>query len=147
MACIHQHSYCQCLVAIWHVSTALALGSLITGCSGDSGPKRYELSGEAKVEGQPIPVGYITFTPDTKAGNSGSGTHAEIKDGRYRTEPDRGTVGGPHVVSVSGFDGKKIQHGPELNPMGKPLFPDTSFHVDLPKEASTKDFEVRKNRK
>ena len=147
MVGIHQHSYCQRLVGIWRVAAALALWSLITGCGGDSGPKRYELSGEATVEGQPIPVGYIMFTPDTKAGNRGPGTHAEIKEGRYRTEPDRGTAGGPHVVVVSGFDGKPFQEGPQINSMGKPLFADASFHVDLPNEASTKDFEVREDGK
>ena len=114
------------------------------GCGSDDGPPRYDLSGTVTHNGQPVPAGYILFAPDTSEGNTGSGAQADIKDGRYQTPPGQGTVGGPHVVTISGFDGQAFQDGPVQNPSGKPLFANYETRADLPKESATHGFSVPK---
>ena len=108
------------------------------GCGSDGGPTRYDLSGKVTYNGQPVRAGYILFSPDT----SGPGAQAGIKDGRYQTPAGQGTIGGPHVVTISGFDGVAFEDGPVKNPMGKRLFTSCQVKADLPKEAGTHDFSV-----
>jgi len=122
---------------------------LLAGCGGGE-PPRFELSGTVTYDGQPVPAGFIVFEPDAAAGNSGPGAQADIHDGKYRTLPGRGTIGGPHVVSVFGFDGIPYQpdedvDGPAIpNPMGKPLFGTATIRVDLPKQTAVHDIVVPK---
>jgi hypothetical protein len=121
---------------------------MLSGC-GESGPPRYEVSGTVVVDGRPVPVGYIVFTPDAAAGNSGPGGQADIRDGKYNTQLGRGTIGGPHAASIFGFDGKpyvtsRTAEGAITNPMGHPLFPYYTVKLDLPKKASTFDFTIPK---
>lgn len=134
-------------MSLWEVAwrnVPCALGMMCcliaacTGC-GDSGPPRYNLSGKVTYGGQPIPKGSITFMPDSTLGNSGMAASVEISDGEFDTSRrDQGHVGGPHVVKITGLDGKA---SPEF-PNGVPMFPDFEIKIDLPKEESTKDFEV-----
>lgn len=116
------------------------------GCGRASGPARYDLSGAITYDGRPVPAGYIVFAPDMAKGNDGPGANAEIRNGVYQTRPGQGTVGGPHVATVSGFDGKKVQDSPLANPMGKPLFHDMQIAVDIPKQPSTHDFVIPKGK-
>ena len=121
----------------------IALALLVpAGCGSDGGPPRYDLSGEVTYDGLPLPAGYIVFAPDQAQGNSGPGAQADIKDGRYQTPAGQGTIGGPHQVTISGFDGQAFQDGPVTNPMGKPLFSSYQVKADLPKEQGTRDFAV-----
>jgi hypothetical protein len=115
---------------------------LAAGCGGPDGPPRYDLSGTVKFNGRPVPAGYIVFEPDTSQGNAGPGTQADIRDGHYETPPEQGTIGGPHVITISGFDGVAFEDGPMRNPLGRPLFASFQTTEDLPKEAATKDFTV-----
>lgn len=123
-------------------STALALlasiVALLAGCS--SGERTYNLSGAVTYKGKPVPAGHIVFEPDTKTGNNGGPGFAKIKDGRYDTRvlEGRGTVGGPHLVTIYGLDG--IPKGELLN--GTPIFPEYMTTADLPKQDGQKDFEV-----
>ena len=110
----------------------------LNGCGGPKGPARFDLSGSVTHSGKPVPVGYLNFTPDKANGNSGPGTHANIVSGQYRTPPDRGPVGGPHVVTINGFDG--VAQG--TNPLGTRLFAPVQVKVDLPKQSGTHDFVV-----
>ena len=112
------------------------------GCGSDGGPTRYDLSGKVTYNGQPVPAGYILFAPDTSQGNKGPGAQADIQDGRYQTPAGQGAIGGPHVVTISGFDGVAFEDGPVKNPMGKRLFASYQTKTDLPKEAGTQDFTV-----
>ena len=114
----------------------------VAGCggSGDSGPPRYILTGTVTFKGQPVPKGFIQFTPDASKGNSGPASGAPIVDGKFTTE--RGTIGGPHRVQVTGMDGvKTVESGEEL-PDGKRLFRPWEFVADLPKETMTVNYEV-----
>ena len=112
------------------------------GCHRNSGPARYDLSGSVTYAGKPVPAGQILFVPDASKGNDGPGTAADIRNGRYQTEPGQGTIGGAHVVSIFGLDGKPIPYGGVMNPTGSPLFPEYKTQVDLPRQASTQDFTV-----
>ena len=113
-----------------------------SGCNRNAGPARYNLTGTITYGGKPIPAGYILFAPDTSKGNDGPGADAEIKDGVYRMRPNEGTVGGPHIATISGFDGVSFQRGLTLNPMGLPIFSSVQVSVDLPKAAATHDFAI-----
>jgi hypothetical protein len=127
------------------LSRAIVCAALcgLAGC-GEQGPPRYDLSGAVTWEGQPVPRGYIVFTPDNAAGNVGPGTQADIVDGRYQTAKGEGTIGGPHTVTISGSDGQPYQDGPVTNPNGRTLFSDLKQTVDLPKSAGERDFSLTK---
>jgi hypothetical protein len=143
-----------CVAAFLPVLVALA------GCS-RSGPTRFDLSGTVTYDGKPVPVGFIVLNPDVaggrglgssakSAGNPGPGAQADIRDGKYQTRLGQGTIGGPHVASIFGFDGKPYetakdpQGNPITNPMGKPLFKTAAIKADLPKQTSVFDFVVPK---
>lgn len=127
------HILCLCV---------LAMIAFSVGCNRTTGPARYEVSGSITYEGKPVPAGSIIFAPDKSKGNDGPGASAEIKDGVYRTRAGQGSVGGPHVATVSGFDGVPYQSGPMTNPMGKPLFTNVQINLDLPKQTATQDIVV-----
>lgn len=120
----------------------VAVVALTVGCGRTTGPARYDLAGTITYDGKPVPAGSIVFAPDTSKGNDGPGASADIKDGVYRLGPGRGTIGGPHVARISGFDGKPIQDGPIVNPMGKPLFANVQISIDLPKQAATHNIAI-----
>jgi hypothetical protein len=77
-----------------------------------------------------VPAGTITFTPDSVKGNSGPQGFARIIDGRYTTaaRDGKGTVGGPHLVTVWGFDGIEPT---ETDPNGQRLFAEFQTARDL----------------
>lgn len=109
---------------------------LLGGCySGDS---FVHLTGTVTYNGKPVPAGTLTFSPDTSQGNSGHGSMAVIRDGKYSTRESLGLVGGPHVVRIEGFDG--IPNGDNLD--GRALFRPYEKPFDLPKESGQFDFAV-----
>lgn len=121
------------------VVSAVFVCALSAGCGGDDGPPRSDISGTVTFKGQPVPVGKIFFEPDTAKGNAGPQAFADIKDGEYSTaETGKGMVGGPHLVRISGWDGKASGD----MTMGNSIFVDYRTEVDLPKEASVQDFLV-----
>ena len=112
------------------------------GC-GSSEPARFDVSGTVQFDGAPVPAGYIVFEPDTTQGNRGPGAGAKIVQGRFATAPDKGVVGGPHIVRIHGTDGVAVElPGEGLNPAGTPLFPDYETRVDFPQTVATHDFVV-----
>lgn len=134
-----QHNCITCLVAVIVLANLL----VFTGC-GNEGIPKYGLSGQVTYDGKPVPKGYLRFAPDKKKGNSGPGSSATIIDGHYETMTDRGTVAGPHIVSILGTDGisYKTDDG-VLIPIGRPLFPEFKASIDIPKEAgAVHDFDI-----
>ena len=122
------------------LSLACAVALVISGC-GPSGPPRYKVSGKATCGGQAIPAGQIVFEPDASASNHGPLGLAVIKDGKYETLPEEGAVGGPQLVRILGYDGKPPPAWPG-SPFGRPICDPYETKVDLPKEATTVDFDV-----
>jgi hypothetical protein len=128
-----------CLVAL------LALA----GCGRKAtGPPRFDLSGKVTYGGKPVPRGFIVFNPDVAAGNKGPGAQADIRDGQYQTAPGQGTIGGPHIVNISGTDGVAyevvIGSRREEIPVGKPLFQNVQLKIDIPKQTAVQDLVVPK---
>jgi len=124
------------------VSAFAAVIVLAAGCGGgEEGPPRFNIAGTVTHKGNPVPHGFIQFRPDGSKGNSGPAGSATIVDGKFDTSTSgQGTIGGPHNVVVSGFDGQADLDN-EL-PFGKQLFADHKSELDLPKEAHQFDFKV-----
>lgn len=140
---------CRGRASSWKSRELALVGSVwgilfgLVGCGGGGGIARYDLAGEVRYDGKPVPQGYLQFAPDRKQGNTGPGTSATIKEGRYQTIGELGIIGGPHVVKITGTDGipYKTEEGLKI-PIGRAIFPEYEVRVDFPKEASTHDFEV-----
>lgn len=115
---------------------------LLLGCGG--GDKGHRVSGKVTFKGQPLPAGRIYFMPDSKQGNKGATGFADVKSGAYDTASGgRGSAGGPMIVKIEGWDPSqqvKSEKTHESSP--KVLFPPYQTNVDLPKEDTTKDFDV-----
>lgn len=110
------------------------------GCGGGD-PQRFDVSGRVAFRGQPVPAGTIIFEPDAMKGNDGPQGVAAIANGVFNTaQGGRGTVGGPHMVTILGCDGVNIT---ETSPQGQPLFEPFITSVDLPTKTAQLDFHVR----
>lgn len=117
----------------------LALAAIVAaaGC-GPGGPKRYSLSGQITFDGNPVPMGDISFDP-VEPGIGGG--FAPIKDGRFDTNVEgRGHLGGSHRVHIVGFKGWVDPDDPDKGAI--PMFPPYETTIDLPTKGSTMDFEV-----
>lgn len=125
------------VIGIWTLAICCAIGC------GKKATDRFDLKGKVTYKGQPVPKGYLLFAPDREQGNRGPGSKAGISNGNYETLAGQGHVGGPHKVTIAGFDGVpyKMEDG-NMNPAGKPVFPQFETKVDLPKESGTHDFVV-----
>jgi len=114
------------------------------GCGGaaSDGPRRYTISGTVTYQGQPIPVGTISFEPDTEKGNSGPGSMADIVNGKYTTPPGKGGVGGSYLARIEGYDGTEIQTGEGVSHTGNPLFKMQTLQLEFPQKDSVVDLTV-----
>jgi len=146
--------YCSILLAV----AGLAVS---TGCSNSNDPRGIQLNGEVTLNGEPIKVGRISFTPDSKAGNRGPMGTCRIKDGKYDTTTfaGRGVIGGAHVVKIENFcapsENAKLPAGAEgsISPVAferheraNPIRGGYSESWDIPTGDSpiTKDFAIEK---
>lgn len=111
-------------------------GMLVSGCSSESGLKKYEFSGQVTFNGKPVPVGYISFEPNKV---TGPGSMAKIVEGYYETSKGKGLIGGPYRILISGFSGSS---GPDQLGDGSPLFVDYTLEMTLPLEDTTQNFEI-----
>ncbi len=128
----------RCGVGVFIVLLAFASGC---GRSYD-GPQRYEVSGKVTFRGQSVPKGFIRLVPDRSKGNRGPGGGAPIIDGQYATSEEKGIVGGPHLVTVTGSDGVPYSEDGEDIPEGRQLFPAYKLQFDFPKEDTDWDIDV-----
>jgi hypothetical protein len=120
----------------WTCWTAvLVLGA---GCAKQE--KLGQLSGKVTFNGKPVPAGYVSFMPESSAGNLGRVKVAQIKNGVYDTslEPDPGIYPGATIIRIAGFDGKKIKGFSQ----GKQIFNPYELRATLPEGTSTRDFNV-----
>jgi hypothetical protein len=113
----------------------------VCGCGAGDGATRYAIAGNVTFAGKPIPTGKIYFTPDGAKGNTGAAGYADIKEGKYDTSKTggMGNIGGAMLVRIEGADGVPLD---EDRPSGTPLFTFYETAVELPKENTTKDFDV-----
>jgi hypothetical protein len=109
--------------------------AMVVGCSKQSGPPRYTVSGTVTFRGEPVPVGTIAFEPDASQGNRGPAGYADIVNGRFQTH--LGAVGGPHIVRINGASGPMIDETQDTS-----LFSDYRTTCDLPQQSTTIDFDV-----
>ncbi|MEO2046223.1 MAG: hypothetical protein ABGX16_06570 [Pirellulales bacterium] len=124
------------------IGVVLATYCGLSGCD-KGGIARYDLKGQITYKGKPVPRGNIRFAPDTKKGNAGPGSSAEIVDGKYETMLGLGTVGGPHKVYIFGTDGVQFKNEfGAVIPIGRKIFSQYQTSADFPMEAATQDFEV-----
>lgn len=127
-------------------SLAALAACLFVGCGGgEQEPEGFHLSGKVTYDGKPVPAGKIYFTPDTSQGNKGLAGYADITNGQYDTTATGGKkhAGGAMTVRIEGFDtsaGTTVDAaGEEIRSM---LFPTHEIKLELPKEDTTKDFDV-----
>ncbi len=115
-----------------------ALLTLAVGCSSQA--PSAQLSGKVTFKGQPVPAGWISFTPDVGAGGLGSVKVYQIKDGMYDSSKEDQPVLGPgtYQIRIAGFDGKKIP----LFGQGKQIFNPVEDKYAVPAGTSTKDFVI-----
>jgi len=132
--------------AIARVFMAISLIPVVAaiGCGdGSDGPPRHKLSGAITFNGEPIPAGSLTLSPDSSQNNSGPGSTAKIAGGKFSTEKGKGIVGGPYQIVVQGYDGIPVEiEGEGTDERGKELFPPYTLQVDLPEEDGTVELNV-----
>jgi hypothetical protein len=115
----------------------VAVALAATGC-GPSGPKLVPLSGFVTFKGEPVPAGYITFTPPSGGGMVRS---IRITNGKYDTAEmggEKGVHPGPNAVRITGFNGKKEKFYGD----GKQIFNPVDEQYTVPDAGGTKDFTV-----
>lgn len=78
-----------------------------------SGPRRFAIAGRVIVDGQPMPMGVVSFVPQDESGKVAGGP---IKDGSYSVSEANGPTAGKYQVQIywNKSTGKKIR-----NPMDK----------------------------
>jgi hypothetical protein len=111
---------------------------LAIGCS--SKPQQAQLSGKVTFKGQPVPAGWISFTPDVAKGALGQIKVLQIKDGVFDSskESEPGLNPGPYLIEIAGFDGKRIP----LYGQGKQIFNPIQDEYVVPDSVSTKDWVI-----
>jgi hypothetical protein len=109
--------------------------ALAAGCSSE--PPMAQVSGRVTFKGEPVPAGWISFTPDA---TKGSVRVCQIRDGVYDSskEGQPGVFPGKNLVKIAGFDGKKIPFWGQ----GKQIFNPVDDQFDVPAGTSTKDFVI-----
>lgn len=114
----------------------LALMLILAGCGGGGVP-RHPVSGTVTYNGKPVVYGTIFFDPDTTKGTDGPQGSAEIRQGRYQTEPDKSPMAGAHVVRIIAW-----QTTPEAGMLGAPVISNYSTSVEVPVGGKALDFVV-----
>ena len=120
------------------ISVGLFAILVAAGC-GDDGPSRYRVSGTVQFNGLPVPGGEIIFSPDASQGNSGPGSFAMIKQGKYETFRDKGAVAGPHRITISGYN---AMPGQIPDDQIIELFPLYQTTVELTEQDQQHDFDI-----
>ncbi|MFO0848493.1 MAG: hypothetical protein U0871_08050 [Gemmataceae bacterium] len=124
--------------AVCRLAGVAAFVGLAVGCSSE--PPLAQLSGTVKFKGEPVPAGYISFTPEVAAGGKGQVRVVQIRNGAFDSskEPTPGIFPGPCVVRIAGFDGKGVKFWPQ----GKQIFNPVELKDTVPAGATTKEFVV-----
>jgi len=83
----------------------LSVSLLLVGCGGeddDAAVTRFDISGEIKLDGEPVKAGEIHFLPADGRAKS----QTSIVDGKYHASgKGAGHLGGKYQIQIIGFDG------------------------------------------
>ena len=114
---------------------AMAVLVLATSCS--SAPPLAQMSGTVTFKGEPVPAGWISFTPEA---GKGLVKVCQIKNGTYDSskEGEPGINPGKNLVRIAGFDGHKIP----MWGQGKQIFNPVDMTFEVPSGTSNKNFEI-----
>ena len=113
-----------------------ALFALAVGCSAKQ--EMAQLSGKVTFKGQPVPAGWISFTPEA---GKGSVRVCQIKDGVYDSSKEGDPAGihlGKNLVKIAGFNGKKEP----LWGQGKQIFNPVDDVIEITPGTMTKNFVI-----
>jgi hypothetical protein len=118
----------------------VAAAIVLVGAGCNSQPPLAQISGKVTFKGQPVPAGFISFTPDSAAGTLGHVRALQVKDGAYDSakESEPGLPPGKYFIRISGFDGVRIP----LYGQGKQIFNEIEDTFTVPEGESTKDWEI-----
>ncbi len=83
------------------LGVALALCCLFAAGCGESGPKRYQVSGDVNFKKKPVKMGTISFRSD-----DGFTSAAQVVDGKYNIPAEGGLPEGKYKVAISYPDPK-----------------------------------------
>jgi hypothetical protein len=117
----------------------LCVAVVLFGCSKSN---RMRVFGTVTWKGQPVPCGVIQFSPDSsKPGVKGPTGFAFIVDGKYDSSAtaSKGCMPGPHIVSISGADGKNRSRSRKY---GSPLFASHVIKQEIPANGGEFNFVV-----
>jgi len=129
----------------WKCLLALTILLASVGCGGSGGTaQQFQISGTVSFNGKPVPTGEIVITPDVAAGNTGEGSYAVIKNGKYETAPGQGISGGAYLLLLTGSQGNGNAEVTEPD-QGKTLFSSYELKHTFPKEDAIFDIEVPAN--
>jgi hypothetical protein len=128
----------------WAMILALAL--LVASC-GDNSVPRHPIKGQVTFQGKPVEMGTIRFTADAAVGNVAPACYAQIKDGRYETNPEESPTTGRYHIQVMGIDlARAVLNPPPGTPPDLPaLFLPYETTVEVPAPEGTFNIEVPKS--
>ena len=117
----------------------------LAGC-GESGPKRYGVSGTVKFHGEPVKLGSINFQAD-----DGASGGAQITDGKYAIPAAAGLTVGKYKVAVSYPDPKTAptaEEAPGDSGAVRELLPEkyadgSELTAEIKAESNTVDFDLK----
>ena len=108
--------------------------------AGSSGCKRSNgltpVTGKVTFKGNPVPMGNVYIEPDASQGNKGPQCRSSIIKGVFASRPEFGSVSGPVIIDVEGFEQRAESDFPT------PLFPRYTFKTEIPKGKATLDIVV-----
>jgi len=120
---------------VCRLTGGVAAFALAVGCS--SKPEMAQVSGKVTFNGQPVPAGWISFTPEP---GKGPVRVCQIRDGVYDSsrESEPGIFPGKNLIKIAGFNGKKEPFWGQ----GKQIFSPVGEEADVPSGPSTRDFVI-----
>ena len=130
------------------LAAVLVVGLFLVGLTGCG--RRASVQGTVTFDGTPIDNGSITFVPESSGGQKAS---AQIKDGKYSIESERGPSPGKYKVEVTWMKVPPAKKGADPDVQqgeGKQMLPDkfntaTTLTADISSGSNTVNFDLKSN--
>ena len=139
----------------WIFRSLVAITALeMIGCSSETGPSRFPISGTVRIDGQPLEAGTITFLPESNH----TAVSSDFTSGAYSIGSSAGPAAGRYLVEIVSVKptGKIIRH-PDLpsetteevrNIVPTQYNTKTSLKIEVKPDAENKfDFELSSREK